>query len=212
MNLGHVEPLFPVLWRHGLVEWNAIHHGDVSALVPVDAGLLVLDGQRLLIDFVVLHQLEESLVASKAHGSQLVVVPELLVHVLDVRVVVSTVDLLVDHGARLTDEGAQPDDCMGRLVLLAVDAVLIVRVGEFLLEEFLELLGLLKGSSGDEGDNGLLARLLILLNVDDDFLVVLDESFGLDFFLYGILRCVHFTESKVFIIIFRMSCNFNQLS
>ena len=47
-------------------------------------------------------------------------------------------------GATLTNEGTEPDDCVSSLILFAVDAILVVRISKFFLQELSQCFWLLK--------------------------------------------------------------------
>lgn len=47
-------------------------------------------------------------------------------------------------GATLTNEGTEPDDCVGSLILFAVDAILVIRISKFFLQELSQGFWLLK--------------------------------------------------------------------
>ena len=67
-----------------------------------------------------------------------------LINIFDIGILVSTVRHSVHVGATLTNEGTEPDDCVGSLILFAVDAILVIRISKFFLQELSQGFWLLK--------------------------------------------------------------------
>ena len=89
-----------------------------------------------------------------------------LVDVFDIGVLVTAVWHSVHVGATLTNEGTEPDDCVSSLILFAVDAILVVRISKFFLQELSQCFWLLK-----------------LTRFEEVFLLFIDQLLGcLNFF------------------------------
>jgi hypothetical protein len=108
-----------------------VHQRNVLLSVPGYASMSVLAGESVVVDLILLQQVEEGLIATEADASELVVVPLGVENIFDVRVLVSAENFSVLLGTVSANEDTQPDQNMGCLVLLAVQAVFIVRIAHF---------------------------------------------------------------------------------
>jgi len=102
----------------------------------------------------------------------------------------SSEQVSMEPSACLTDESSQPNQSMSCLVFLAVNAVLVVRIRELLFEEGFEFGRLLNLAGCVESDHLLFTSFLVLLSVDNDFLLVLLKPFRFGF-LRGLCLGIH---------------------
>jgi len=172
LRLRVLELLVEVLGRLGLHKLCFVEQGRVASLVVSQRLVLVPGGEVQVLNVVLLHELEEGLVAAQLEGLELVVVPVLVVHILHVDLGLAHVGEFVDVGvgAALADVDAEPDEGVAGVLLLAVDTVLVVGIlGDLLLEELLDLLRLGNAARLEEFNVGGFIGLARLLGNEDLF-------------------------------------------
>jgi len=129
--LGLSNSFIPVLrwlWISINIKLKAIHQGDVSLSVPVDAGVSILAIHVVAINLILLHNGEQWLVSSKAYTSELIVIPLFIVHILDVAVLISTECFAMQLCTIFAYKHSQPDEAMCGKILLAIKAIFVVWV------------------------------------------------------------------------------------
>ena len=105
----------------------------MSLSVPYYTSLSVLALQWVNINSILLHDLEKGLVSAKTDTPKLVVIPLLVEDIFDVGELIASESDSVEFSTVFADKNSKPDDGMRGSILFAVNAVLVVRVGELLL-------------------------------------------------------------------------------
>ena len=132
------DSLIPIswwLWVWFHIKDLAVHQGDMAFSVPVDTCVSILARHSMSINRILLHDLEQWLVATEADWTELVVVPLLIVYVFNIAILVSTKCISVKICAVLADKNTEPDYGVGCLVFLAIDTVFVVWIRQLFLKE-----------------------------------------------------------------------------